>query len=120
MQCARVMPSTACLTLLYFPTLSHKRPNSREKEKVTEHKMVAGGRVDFLYNFRLKHVSFQEGLKQDIIKNEYRSSCNVPVIIVRFKLNSNILDKFSKNTEIQNFMKIPPVGEELFHADGRT
>jgi len=27
-------------------------------------------------------------------------------------------DKFSKNTQIQNFMKILPVGAELFHADG--
>ena len=25
-----------------------------------------------------------------------------------------------KNTPISNFMKIRPVGEELFHADGRT
>ena len=27
---------------------------------------------------------------------------------------------FSKDTEIPNFMKIRPVGAELFHADGRT
>jgi len=32
----------------------------------------------------------------------------------------NILDKFSRNTQIPNFMKILPVGDELFHADGRT
>ena len=25
-----------------------------------------------------------------------------------------------KNTQISNFMKIRPVGAELFHADGRT
>jgi hypothetical protein len=31
-----------------------------------------------------------------------------------------LLDKFSKNTEISNFMKIRPVGAELFHADRRT
>ena len=28
--------------------------------------------------------------------------------------------QFSKNTEISNFMKIRPVGAELFHADRRT
>ena len=28
--------------------------------------------------------------------------------------------KFSKNTQISNFMKIRPVGAELFHADGQT
>jgi len=30
------------------------------------------------------------------------------------------LDCVSKNIQIQNFMKIRPVGAELFHADGRT
>ena len=29
------------------------------------------------------------------------------------------LDRFSKNSPISNFMKIRPVGDELFHADGR-
>ena len=27
---------------------------------------------------------------------------------------------FSKNTQIHNFMKIHPVGAELFYADGQT
>ena len=27
---------------------------------------------------------------------------------------------FEKNIQISNFMKICPVGAELFHADGRT
>ena len=30
------------------------------------------------------------------------------------------LCRFSKNTQISNFMKIIPVGAELFHANGRT
>jgi len=30
------------------------------------------------------------------------------------------LNRFSKNTQILNFMKIRPVGAELSHADGRT
>jgi hypothetical protein len=33
---------------------------------------------------------------------------------------SNILNIFSKNTQISIFMKIHPVGEELYHAEGRT
>jgi hypothetical protein len=32
----------------------------------------------------------------------------------------NFLDIFFKNTQISNFMKIRPVGAELFHADGQT
>jgi len=32
----------------------------------------------------------------------------------------NLLDRFLKNTQISNFMKIRPVAAELFHANGRT
>jgi len=30
------------------------------------------------------------------------------------------VDKFSKNIQISNFMKIRPVGADSFYADGRT
>ena len=32
-------------------------------------------------------------------------------------MNFNVLEKFSKNTQIRNFLKIRPVGVELFHGD---
>jgi hypothetical protein len=32
----------------------------------------------------------------------------------------NFLDRYSNNTQIKIFMKILPVGTELFHADGQT
>jgi hypothetical protein len=35
-------------------------------------------------------------------------------------MNFNFQGIFSKNTQISNFMKIRPVGAELFHADRRT
>jgi hypothetical protein len=47
--------------------------------------------------------------ERDIIKNVHMSPCKVPVIIVRFQLNLNFLHRFSKNTQIPNFMKTLPV-----------
>jgi hypothetical protein len=32
----------------------------------------------------------------------------------------NVVDRFSKNTQISVVMDLRPVGAELFHADGRT
>jgi hypothetical protein len=55
-----------------------------------------------------------------MIKNAYRSTRNVRVIFVRFKLNLNFLGIFSKNNQISHLMKILYVGPELFHVDGRT
>ena len=63
-------------------------------------------------------MSFYEEFGE-IITNVSRSSCKVPVILVRIYLNFNFLDRFSKNNQIPNLMKIRPVTAELFHADGR-
>jgi len=37
-----------------------------------------------------------------------------------FNESLNFPRSFSKNTQIPNFMKVRPVGAELFHAGGRT
>jgi hypothetical protein len=56
-----------------------------------------------------------------MMKNVYWSSCTVPVILVRFSSrNFNFLEILSRQAQISNFMKIRPVGAELFHADRRT
>jgi len=38
---------------------------------------------------------------------------------VRFKSNWHFLDRFSKNTQISNLMKICLLGRNLFHVDGQ-
>jgi hypothetical protein len=52
--------------------------------------------------------------------NVYWSSYKVSIIVVMFQLKLNFLDRFSKNNEIFRFMKIGPVGADLFHANGRA
>ena len=53
-------------------------------------------------------------------KNIHCSSSKVPVILVRLKENLNYLERLSKNTQISNFIKIRPMGVQLFHAKERT
>jgi hypothetical protein len=53
-----------------------------------------------------------------MIKNVHWSPYAVPVILFRFQFI--FLDSFSKNTQISNFMKIRPVGAELFHVERRA
>jgi hypothetical protein len=55
-----------------------------------------------------------------MIKNVYWSARKVRLILVRFYLNLSFLNSFSKNDRIRNFMKIRPMGAELFYADRRT
>jgi len=55
-----------------------------------------------------------------MIINVYWSSCKVPVTLARIELNSNILNRLSKNTQISNFMEVRSVGAELFLEDGWT
>jgi len=66
------------------------------------------------------NISHSNIIQRDIIINVYRSSRKVPTFPVMLQLNLNSVDIFLKNTEISNFMKIRPVGAELFHANGRT
>jgi hypothetical protein len=43
-----------------------------------------------------------------------------PLFLPGFNETWNFLDRFPKNTQIYNFMKIRSMGAELFNADGRT
>jgi hypothetical protein len=58
--------------------------------------------------------------EQDTTKNVFWSSCKVLVILVIFQRKWNVLNIFSKNTEVLNFMKILLPGTVLFRGDGRA
>jgi hypothetical protein len=45
---------------------------------------------------------------------------NYPIFLSYFNGTWNFIDRFSKNTQISNFIEIGPVGAELFLADGQT
>ena len=45
---------------------------------------------------------------------------NYPLFLTDFNETCILENRFSKNTQISNFMKILPVGAEFFHADTRT
>ena len=59
-------------------------------------------------------------IQLDTIINVDTSLREVPIIPVRFEQNLKFLDRFLKNAQIPNFMKIPHVGAELFYPDGQT
>jgi hypothetical protein len=103
-----ILSSVACSALPYFSTLRRKRHDSRKK--VFERKEC----FDFLYNFETFLIL------RRIRPDMHRCSCKIPVIFLRFKSNFNFLDRFSKNTQTPNFVKIRPVRKGLFHEEERT
>jgi hypothetical protein len=75
---------------------------------------------DFLYNFGLKNFSFSEEMSW-IWSSMYNGlHVKYPFSLLHFKEDWIFSTDFSKMSQISNFMKIRPVGAELFHADGWT
>jgi hypothetical protein len=81
-----------------------------------EHKIV--------FKFSLKYFSetffILWKIEQDVIKNVYWSLMQSTRYYCSIWTKLGFFDRFSKNTQIKNFMKICLVGAELFHANNRT
>jgi hypothetical protein len=106
-----ILASVACMVLLYFSTLSHKRYDFRGNN-------LLNMKCVLTFSTILPETFLTVGSIQADI-NVHWSSCKVPVILDRFERNLNVLDRFSKNTQIPNFIKIRPVAAEFFSC-GRT
>ena len=72
-----------------------------------EHKMCVFGKQFLILSRNERHT----------IINIHRYSSKVPVIPVIFQRNLKLLDRFSKSTQITDFIEIHPVGAEMFHAN---
>jgi hypothetical protein len=94
-----------------FYTLSHKRHDFwKQKLSIT---------CVFLFSVqRLPRTVLILRIQRDITVNVHRSSCKVPVFLVRFERNLNFFDRFSKNTKI-SFHENPSNGRRIVPC-GRT
>ena len=72
---------------------------------------------DFLHEFSETFLILRT-FQRDII-NAHRSSSKVAPSLVRFQRSLNFLNRFSKNPQKSNFMKIILVAAKSFHAEGR-
>jgi hypothetical protein len=99
-----ILLSVVCPAIQYFSTLSHKRHDFRKT--VIEDKMwVLITSTTFVWN-----ISHSKKNWARCYLKLYCSSHKVLVILVRFWWNLNFLHILSKNTQIQHFVKICPVG----------
>jgi hypothetical protein len=57
---------------------------------------------------------------QDAIKMSIGLHEKYPLFLSEFNETSIFSTLFPKNTKLSNFMKIRPVGAQLFHAHGQT
>jgi hypothetical protein len=100
----------------HFSRLSHKRFNFRGK-KLREIKPVFRFSLQFLSKTFLNIIIIQ----RDIVINVKTCSVKYQLFLSDFNEILSFLERFPKRkAQISNFMKIRPVGAELFHADRRT
>ena len=75
-----VLSSATCLTVLSLSTLSHEREDFRKKKKILNLKCV------FRFSLQCMSAIFLNIRRtyRNVITNVHRSTCKVPVILVRF------------------------------------
>jgi hypothetical protein len=111
--CHVVLSPVACLPLPYLSTLSHKRHDFRKK--------ILSIKCVFWFSLQLLPETFLILRRiQRVIINVRMSSCKLTVTLVGFSSNLNFLDRFSRNSQISNLIKIRPVGTDLFQAVRQT
>jgi hypothetical protein len=74
---------------------------------------------DFLYNFFSEIFHILRRTQRATIINVHRVFTNSRYsrdALIKLEFSN----RFSRNTQISNLLKIPPVGAELFHVDRRT
>jgi hypothetical protein len=80
--------------------------------------------VKFLFWFTVQTLSetflLLRRIRKYVIINMCRFSYKIPGILVRLSRNLSFLDRFSKNTPMRKFIKVRPVGTEIFYADRET
>ena len=112
--------AAARIRTLNCPT--HSEPLYRLRSPVTGRKYFLN--IKSVSWFSVEHLFelflFLRRNQSGIIINVRRSSCKVPVILVRFWWNLSFSRHIFENTQISIFIKIRPVGAVLLYADGRT
>ena len=110
-----ILSSLACPALHYVSIYLINGTISEKKSYWTKKKCVV------IFSTNLLEIFLVLGrTERDIIKNVHCSSRKALVILLRFSLNLNFLDGFSKSTQISNLIISRSVGAELFHMDRRT
>ena len=58
--------------------------------------------------------------ERDKIKIYIGLHVKYPLFLSEFNTSLNFSTYFAKSTQVSNFIKIRPVGDEVFYADGQT
>jgi hypothetical protein len=111
-QCAcTILSSVACPALQRFYSHYLKKVTIFEKKKLLN--------IKYLYWFALKRLS-ETFLILRKTERDIGLRVNYQLFLSDFNETCIFLIVFSKITQMSNFMKIRPMGAELFHLDRRT